>query len=153
MSNSKAEFKYNSLFERYNISDSCPCGDLREDKLIAYRWSLVPIENDLNFLPNVLYNERKPNKKPRRVNDKVDLKRICGECGISLFTSKEKAVDFFKSLGEPAMGLIGYTHVAEGEVTKLDGLRTPIKSNGHFNFYEYRNSDFKKVFSIIDSLV
>lgn len=146
------KFKYHNLLEEYNIVDTCPCGELSGDNRNSYRWSLNPIDHELNFLPNVLYNKLNLAARPRRANDKVDLKRVCGECGISFFTSLNEAKNYFFTLGQPARISLGYTHIAEGAITEEDGLRTEINKHGHFNFYEYDGVDFKTSFQIVETL-
>jgi hypothetical protein len=125
-------FKFKELFERHGIED-CPLESVTS-------WTLDPIFDPLNFLPNILYNELRPSIKPRRMNAITDKNNVCGSCAISLFTSLDIAKAKFLTIKENSRIEIGYTNIAEGSIEHNDGLAGKIK-HGHFNFYEFQGTD------------
>jgi len=142
------EYKYQHLFEEHQLT----CESLTKGIKInsrAYRWVVGPIDHNLNFLPNILYDIAK--SSPRRINSLQDQMK-CGYCALSFFTSKDAAINKYKSLPTRAQSLIGYNHIAEGELTDNDGVISEIH-NDHFNLFEYISTDLKERFVLTSQLI
>jgi hypothetical protein len=144
-------YKHQSLFDKFHLSD-CPSPDLNEIQLTAYRWAHSPIEHELNFLPNILYNLR-----TERPNRALDPKDMCPECNLSFFIREEtarKKLKNYKSFLEKKHKIFTnvYTHIAKGEIEKSDGKCTSIE-NEHFGLYEYTNCELRGRFKLLEGPV
>lgn len=146
--NQSKKLKYQYLIDREDLRISCPYEACYPSSGEAYRWAIDPIINDNSFLPNILYWEY--SKFPRRMNSEDDLKK-CGNCAISLFTTKEKAKKKFSKIPEPSRSNIGYTHIAYGNIDNA-GLMSKPGNSGHFELFEFEGSDLKNNFVIVDEL-
>lgn len=141
-------FKYQSLIDSFNFSVGCPDGATEID-ILAYRWAHTPIGNNLNFLPNVKYDEAL--NVPTRALEPTD---ICSRCGASFYVTENKARTNFSryrtGLEKKHVDLTKrYTHLAIGQIRKKDGRATKIEKE-HFGFYEYEGCDFKQSFTILE---
>lgn len=141
------ELKYKQLIENQGITGLCPDKDVLESSIEAFRWCTEPVNDIINFLPNIKEDEARK-RPPRRLKGDSDK---CGFCAISFFSSLNAAKNRFMSLGNPIKLKLGYTHVAKGVLAEGDGLLTPIKHD-HFMLFEYQNVDLSTRFSIIENL-
>ena len=111
----------------------------------AYHLAVLPLDDSRNF--------RTPfERKPRRNNVK-DYK--CTEYAISFFSSATNAEKFFfTKLNERIRSILGYTHMASGELTEEDGYQTNPRVDGHFDLFEFesRRATFTTRFQIISTL-
>lgn len=134
-------FKYNNeiLGIQTRISDSCTSNCYPKD-LIAFRW-VFPDNRPDNFLPRALINH----------NGQELTKNRCNGWSLSMFDTEENAINelncvytnrpnIFKKLG---------THVAKGNINPDDGLVSPINAKGHFEFFEFENSNIEVKFVTI----
>ncbi len=139
--------KYQLLID--NQSLTVPCPDLLttevEKEKDSFRWCCDPI-SDAMFLPSLLEDEAK-NKPPRELHG--DSKH-CGACALSLFDTLAQAKKHFIKFPLPTRQKLGYTHVANGKLSCLDGKVSSSDKNGHFLFFEYTQADLSSKFSIID---
>ena len=141
--------KYHEIIKEQNLDSNCPFSDCYEANLTAYRWVKLPIEDEDNFLPKLIL-DRKHNKPPRRNNS--DDKTICSDCALSMFDDKDKATKKFNKYPKRTRNLLGYSHVAKGEIAQSDGVITQISNSGHFDLFEYENVSLKHKFIISGEL-
>ena len=141
-------YKHQSLFDEFKLSD-CPSSSVVKIQITAYRWSHAPIGNELNFLPNILYDRMR--ERPSR---HLEPKDICANCNLSFFIKEETAMRFLKvtreRLEKKHQPFTYYTHIAFGPIEENDGRATIIKKD-HFGFYEYEKCDFAKKFKISET--
>jgi hypothetical protein len=141
------QYKYQTLIDEHQLD----CKSLKDGHTInsiAFRWVIDPIDHEWNFLPNILYDQAKGS--PRRINSVQDNLK-CGYCALSLFLSKEAAMEKFSKIPKRSQVLIGYDSIAEGIVTEHDGVVGDLH-NEHFNFFEYKDVDLKSRFVIINKI-
>lgn len=141
--------KYQPLISSFGLKIDCPFKNCVPEKRDAFRWVLNPVNLEINFLPNFLYDKQRGIDITKQ---KFLEEETCKRCGISLFNTKDNALNTFKSMPPRIKQKLGYTHLAEGTITGTDGLSSEITSNGHYTFFEYDNASFKSTFSIIDVL-
>jgi hypothetical protein len=141
--------KYQELINEQQLTISCPPSNcVPNGELKAARWVISPLENNLNFLPNHVYNSQRTS--PLR---NMDEKLRCGFCSISLHTSIEASKTHFNSLTPAAKAKLGYTHVAEGIITSGTGMITPVSEvNKHFELFEFDGFNWIENFTIIEKL-
>lgn len=142
-------YKYHYLISSLNITQPCPCQNSSELNIEAFRWTHSKIDHQENFLPAKILDEIK--QVPPRANV-IDDYRKCTLCSISLFDSLENAKKKFNSFNLNTRNKLGYTHIATGLLEITDGVGTPIESNGHFEFFEYSNTDLASKFAIISTI-
>ncbi len=126
----------------------CPVEDAERRNIEAFRWVNEPITEE-NFFPTRVLDELKKKKirifpKGHRLN--------CIYHSLSLFISEEDAKKKFNSFSKTSRKSIGYTHLAQGEITENDGECTDIDDMGHFSFFEYEDISLKDKFKIISTL-
>lgn len=147
--NQSSNLKYQSLIDNENLNLVCPYDGCYPSSGEAFRWVINPIIDDGNFLPNILYWEY--SNFPPRVNSEDDLKR-CGNCAISLFTSKEKARKKFNKVSRITGLKLGYTHIAKGDISNAGIMSKASRTSGHFELFEFEGTDLKSNFVIVDKL-
>lgn len=143
-------YKYDDLIKSQKISISCP--DKQKCQPVetkAFHWCHDPINSEYNFLPNHLYE--KARSHPPRANTLDDLRK-CSRCAVSFFTSETAARNKFNGFTKAIREKLGYTHVAEGDITQSDGVASLPSQSGHFELFEYTKCDLKDRFTIIGPL-
>lgn len=139
--------KYQWLIEREGINSNCPEAAV-EANMESYRWVYSNIENEFNFLPTVLFNEKRRNA-PRRQND---ANKHCSMCGLSMFDSIVNAKKRHDALLPKWKEDLGYTHIAKGQIKKELGVITSISKDGHFDFFEYEGVNLTTEFVVFAEL-
>jgi len=140
--------KYQELIDKQKLTE-CP-KNCKESELEAYRWVLTPLDNENNFLPVMQYSQ-KNNRPMRRLTS--DDGRCAGCAGLSMFDSLENARNRFAGFEKKIQTLLGYTHVAAGQITKDMGIVSEISpDSGHFALYEYKNVDLRTTFTIASTI-
>jgi len=145
----KKSLKYNALIASMEISGDCPSLTCSKPQLEAFRWVTLPVDESLNYLPNILRNQAKG--RPARSHWPDDTFK-CSCCGLSMFTSKEAAVHKFSSIPELNRKKLGFTHVARATITLDHGLASIPNREGHFDFFEYEDFDTVASFKLDSSL-
>jgi len=143
--------KYQHNIDELGISKVCPPKDLSKIDLVAFRWVYDPINHHLNFLPNYEFDKAKGNVE-RYTNGEYDDVRKCARCSQSFFITLDAAKINHRKLSKMFKDLLGYTHVASGNLSNIDGEATKASTTGHFSFYEDSNSDLVSKFGICDQL-
>jgi len=141
------KLKYQDIINKLEIE--CPFNNCFTDNLIAYRWIKPPIDNEDNFLPSIVLDVKY--NRPSRRNSLDDF-RLCSSCGLSMFISEEKAKIRFQWLPLRNQKLLGYTHIAVGNIENEDGLITKASPIGHFDLFEFDNIELGLKFNIISEL-
>jgi hypothetical protein len=141
------QLKYKDLIKKQNINGDCPCKSCVDAKGTYFRWVIDPIEHSDNFIPGIIFSNRR--NIPTRRNSEDD-KLKCSGCAVSLFTSIELAEQKFRLIPRNLKSIYGYTHIARGSINKT-GLMTPIK-NGHLDLFEYEGTDLISSFTIVKNL-
>jgi len=143
------ELKYRQLIADQNLSITCPPDDCQLNTPVeAARWVLSPIDHELNFLPNHLFNQKRG--RLLRIQDEA---RNCGYCSVSLHESVEASENAFRGLSLAIRGKIGYTHIATGLIEAGIGLVTAINPvSRHFELFESDNYQWSNNFTIIAPL-
>lgn len=143
-----SKLKYQDLIDSFNFRANCPNGaSILVEERLSYRWCLAPIDNELNFLPNHIYDEAKG--PPPRKNVSAD--ENCSRCGLSFFTTLDSAKTIFNKYPKRIRGLLGYSHIAEGFIDNKDGLVKDDK-DVHFSLFEFEGVELIKKFTIVDEL-
>lgn len=145
------ELKHQDLFVELDIIDLYPPDNLNPVETVAYRWVSTPIENEVNFLPNYLFDKLKNNVE-RYSNGRYSKEDLVKRCSQSFFNNLHSAKVNHKKIPKGMRDKLGYTHIAEGEMNKEDGFATETNAIGHFGFYECYLCDLKLKFKICDSL-
>lgn len=146
--NDLRKLKYQYLIDQQNLPEECPKKTCIPSHSFGYRWTFAPIENPINFLPNILFN-RERNIPPRR-NSPTDNER-CSACALSMFNSELGARQKFLNIPKLNRGMLGYTHVAKGNLDGL-GVMTLANKYGHFALFEFKDIDLYSVFLIVAEL-
>ncbi len=142
--------KYQSQIDDFKLSIVCPINTIKEEKIIpAYRLSFESIDNELNFLPNVIFDKIK-NHPYNYI--KADDSIKCKRCGASFYTNTQDIYNRWNSLTVVIREKLGYTHIASGNIDSKDGHLTEPDDKGHFGFYENEGVDLKSKFEIIAKL-
>jgi len=139
--------KYQELIDSQKLSIQCPPAEceVNATDLQAARWVLAPIDNNLNFLPNHIYNQKKG--LPLRPTMKEEVK--CGYCSLSFHDSIEASIVAFRSLSPAIQEKLGYTHVAKGIIASGWGLVTKKSDiSKHFEVFEGNDKDWVSSFNI-----
>ncbi|MFV5265296.1 hypothetical protein ACMUMS_17325, partial [Acinetobacter courvalinii] len=93
-------------------------------------------------------------KKPQRISNTHDQRKKCSLLGLSMLTTEDKAIARYQELKKQFKNvnkLIG-THLAKGKIQADDGLATKHDKKGHFDFFEYVDTDLTKRFVISKDL-
>ncbi len=146
-----AKLKYQELISGLKLSIDCPdqsCMQITKD---AYRWVKETLDDGQSFIPNFIYDQNR-GKNPRK-NDPGDAYK-CGMCALSFFESVEYSQRSVETIGGPekVKKLLGYTHLASGQLVEDDGLATVVDGDGHFMLFEFENIALDHKFSIVDVL-
>lgn len=143
------ELKYKQLIDNQGLTITCPPENCKiNNKLEAVRWVVQPVENELNFLPNHLYNQKR-GAPVRPMSEHLK----CGNCSLSFHTSIQASVNAFYALSSNLQQKLGYTHVAHGTIESGCGMITetnPITQ--HFEFFESPNLHWINNFTIHSQL-
>jgi hypothetical protein len=144
------ELKYQSLIESQNLTIQCPPAECEavDIDIPAARWVLAPIDNELNFLPNHIYN-----KNSSTANRPMSEKLKCGFCSVSFHESVEASAVNFYNLNPKVQEKLGYTHVAVSIIKKGAGLKTITNEESkHFELFEKNINNIFDNFQIVASL-
>lgn len=141
--------KYQQLIDQQGLSFQCPPPNCKENEAVeAARWVTFPIDHELNFLPNHVYNTKRD--APQRP---MDDKLKCGYCSLSFHTSVEASEMVFHSLNPSIQKKLGYTHVAKGNIGARLGLMSELNPiTKHFEFFETINIEWSNNFIISTQL-
>ncbi|MDQ5930643.1 MAG: hypothetical protein QG594_2431 [Bacteroidota bacterium] len=140
MSTKILTFKYQTDINDHAPVD-CPPPNAKRISINAFRFVNNPITND-DFKTYIQLG-----KVPKGTN-KTHLKCSC--CGLSMFNSLEAAIKKYNSI--PKKSNVSYSHIAEGKLTKEMGVCTPPLTNGHFDLFEFAETEIKNEFSIVAEL-
>lgn len=143
------ELKYRQLIADQNLTIKCPPENCKLNSAVeGVRWVIEPIGNELNFLPNHLFNQKK-GVPSRSLSE--DIK--CGYCSISLHESVEASTNAFRGLSSSIKNKLGYTHMAKGLIEASIGLMTDINPiSKHFELFEKDGYNWSHKFKIISQL-
>ena len=141
--------KYQRDIEKLEFTIACPPAESQEidSNITVFRYVYAPIEHPENFIPQALRRD-----KPLRLNSN-DQEGTCSYMALSFFTDLARAMAFFKGFPQNTKNKLGYSHIAQGELIKGDGLMTPVKSNTHFDLHEFDNNQIPKKFKILNELI
>ncbi len=146
--NNPLKIKYQDLINQQKLSSECPFATCTTSTGEGFRWIFLPIENNDNFLPSILLNQKR--NIPLRRNSGDDNSK-CSSCAISMFDSEVHAVEKFNNFPKHIREMLGYTHVAQGVIDGL-GLKSRTNKSGHFDFFEFEDVDLLSVFIIVNDL-
>jgi hypothetical protein len=140
----QSPFKYADVIVKNKI-EACPPVDATPQTRKSYRFTNGE-DNPNNFMP-LAHTDN-----PIRIlhGDDVNEKLCKYYCGLSMFTSEENARNFWRSLGIKRK--MSFTNIAEGAIEKTDGVCEKVRYDGHFTFYEYKETELNKKFKTISSL-
>lgn len=140
--------KYQKEIDDFKLGINCPDMVVAIDKTIyAYRFCFDPINHELNFLPNVVFDRR----KPVHFNyARATPKKKCSRCGSSFYLNKSLAINNWNTLSETIRNNLGYTHIAYGILQKGDGLVGEPDDKSHFGFYEDANANLTVSFKVLE---
>lgn len=125
---------------------NCPPSTSESVQRQAYRFVFNPI-CEKSFIP--------PGKmSPQRVSKATKDADRCALLGLSMYVSKEKALNRYKYLKKNHKNidkLIG-THLAKGEIEPKHGLTTKPNNQGHYDLFESKGVELSSDFKIISEL-
>ena len=130
------ELKYQSEIEALS---PCFIGFEEQENRIAYRWVFNSINDANNFLPV-------PKANPGR--NYTDFK----DWALSFFETETQSISklLYHTKDKPQLFKKLGTHIARGVITLADGLaEIDCDEDGHFNHFEYKNTNFHLQFEII----
>ena len=123
--------KYQSEIDGFELTE-CPVNIVAfENEVESFRFSYEPIDHDMNFLPNVVFD--KAVNAPFNY-DTADNARKCLRCGASFYNKIESAVSTWNNLTQQIKENLGYTHIAKGNLDNEDGVISNLGTNCHFTF-------------------
>lgn len=140
--------KYSSHLEKLNLKNECPVNIAKEEDTEAFRFCNKDIKDPDNFLPQAI-KAINNNRPPIRRLTEDDF---CDDYALSLFITEEFARKKFNSFTNRTKDLLGYTHLAKGNIVKTDGRNTPINIHGHFNLHEYMGVNLINRFIMVGKL-
>ncbi len=129
------------------LSIACPPKHYKAKNVLAFRWVFDDISDERNFQP-VFY--RNPPKYLGANN-----KEKCDGLALSFFVGEKEAKDRFyvlqNSIGNRIYKVLG-TQIAQGMITKQDGVNGSPDKVGHFNHHPVVGHDYGNRFEIIAKL-
>lgn len=141
-------YKYQSEIDKLELKNyKCPPEFSKIANQKAYRWVFSPYKKDC-FNPPAI-------KSPLRANNnKASEEDKCGLFGMSMHISIEASIKAFLFLEKTNRKLREKmaTHIAEGTLMPSHGVCTEEDEFGHFDFYEYKNNNCTKHFSVIQEI-
>jgi len=143
------KYKYQWLMDKVGLKEPCPFTNCKEAELKGFRWTFEKIEHDDNFLPKMLFDEKR--KMATRFNSDEDLLK-CSCCALSMFKTLDAATKRYNGMPKRVRQLLGYTNVASGDITKKIGVVTSDSRSEHFDLFEYEKVELNKSFQIIAAL-
>lgn len=141
--------KYQTEIDDLQLSISCPTQTISPNDIEAFRFCFNPIEHDLNFLPNVVFDRR--TSKPFNFKKATEDVR-CSRCGASFYTTLKSAVNKWSALSDQIRENLAYTHIANGILNSTDGVMKQPDKTGHFGFYESDIANLPTKFRLITKL-
>ena len=123
---------------------NCPPGGCKPADIVAYRFVFSDLKDWRNFTPAFII-------KPERHRPSTPAKVCCSGYGLSFYDSLANAEAKHHQLTEnfPNISLHIGTHIAEGNLSKTDGVITPPNSEGHFDLHEYEGVKLNGKFRIV----
>jgi hypothetical protein len=141
--------KFQFLIDSLEIKTDCPFNNCIAVNRNAVRWTFKVLDNEISFLPNILYDQHRGIDTNKQNFNDIDK---CKRCGISLFNTESNAKNTFKNLNKRIREKLEFTHLATGKIQEPDGIASEISNNGHYSFFEAENSLFKSTFLILGEL-
>jgi hypothetical protein len=140
--------KYQELIDSLELSVPCPDLACQPVDRISFRWVKADFSDGQSFLPNYIYDKNRG--KPPRRNDISD-KMKCSLCALSFFESLDASNQSVETIGGPSRieKLLGYTHVAQGNLQQDEGLASVVDHAGHFIFFEFVDVVLEQEFTIL----
>lgn len=143
------DLKYQTEISNRNFKIQCPISGAQPTNLSAFRFVYSPITHNLNFLPNIIFDNLVGIGYDY---DNAPEQDVCLRCGISLYDTITNAKKAWKKLAPRVKQKLGYSHLAKGVLTQSDGLMNNINDKGHFGFYEDNNANLIQKFTIVEQL-
>lgn len=125
---------------------NCPPCDCERKTLQAYRFVFEPVCMN-SFIPQ-------GKKSPVRICNEKNDKTKCSLLALSMFITEAQAIAKYQALKKKHKNIhkiIG-THLAKGQINDSDGLVTKYNHEGHFDFFEFLNTDLTKNFVVLKDL-
>jgi hypothetical protein len=140
--------KYHALITELGLNHCCPFDDCITTNLESFRYIKGDPTDEDNFKPTIILERE--GKKPKRRIEKEEYK--CMACGISLYISLESAKLKYLGFTPRTKQLLGFTHIAKGNLVNTTGLCGVPDNEGHFTFFEYTNSSLPNLFEIAEPI-
>jgi hypothetical protein len=143
--------KFKTQIDALKLSINCPqdLSEITED-IITYRFCHNPIDLNVDFLPNVLYDKLVGIEFDYSATNK-DEKKKCSRCGASFQKMIEGLISTWNNLNDSIKTKLGYSAIAKGTLSINSGL-VSISNGGHIGFYEYEKATYHNSFGIEKSL-
>jgi hypothetical protein len=136
-------FKYHSYISQLS---NCPPFNFKPQERRSFRFVFEDLDHKNNFLPVLLIKPERINS-PQFSNDEAK----CSGYGLSFFNTLESAQKRYLALKKSFRNInkiIG-THIAEGMITKEDGVVSDISPGGHFDLHEYEQVNLRSKFFLV----
>lgn len=135
------QYKYRQFIDPL---PDCPPESSRPNETVAYRFVFEDMADDRNFVPAFIL-------KPERREASTSNEICCSGYALSFFNSLQNAEAKYRKLRTTFKKIhqrIG-THIAEGNISKTDGVMTRITLEGHFDLHEFEGTDLRDKFKIV----
>jgi hypothetical protein len=123
---------------------NCPPGDCKPADTVAYRFVFDDLNDRRNFAPSFII-------EPSRHRPSTPAKVCCSGYGLSLYDSLPNAEAAYRKFAANFLKFeerVG-TNIAEGNISKTDGVVTPPNHEGHFDLHEYEGVQLRSKFRIV----
>ena len=140
--------KYQQEIDNFSFPPDFTCPNKVKpinEEIIVYRFSINPVSDPLNFLPNVLFDQ---NRGIVTKYKKGEEEKVCLRCGASFYLSEDSAKFAWKSAAKKFRNNSGYTHIAYGKLNSNDGVMSKPHDD-HFTFYEDISANLPAKFDIL----
>lgn len=128
-----------------NLIENCPPADAISCERESYRFVHENIADERNFKCICKLNSAR----------KLKAHEQCSGFGLSMFVSKEKAIERYKQLAfsNKNIGKTLGARLAQGTIKPNDGLVSKPNGMGHFDLWEVDGADFVTSFQIVADLM
>lgn len=140
--------KYRYLIDQQKLDYQCPDVDSESRDTDAYRWVSGNVSDQDNYLPTLLWHQKKGlQMPPPRSRD-----YHCKKCSLSMYDKAESAATIFNAFSSGLKKKLGYTHIAYGSLSSTDGIASEVGTNGHFSFFQFSACNLASKFQILSAL-
>ena len=138
-------YKYKDFHSK--LECICPLGDLKSIEKEAFRFVFKNLNHKNNYLPPLAIN-------PSRIDESETCDKVCEGFALSFYETEKQANTKLKKILErkPLLADTLGNCIAKTFITKKDGVADKSKKDGHFNFHETEQINFKFKYEIVKEI-